>query len=50
MPLEQGNVDWDNYLKVLEDIGYNGYLTLKRGCGENPAADIELAAKFLREK
>ena len=50
MPLGQGNVDWDNYLKALKEIGYNGYLTIERECGENPAADIELAANFLREK
>lgn len=49
-PLGQGNVDWDNYLQVLKDIGYNGYLTIERECGENPAADIELAANFLRNK
>ena len=50
MPLGQGNVDWDNYLKALHEIGYNGYLTIERECGENPAADIELAADFLRSK
>lgn len=50
MPLGQGNVDWDNYLKALKDIGYNGYLTIERECGENPAADIEMAANFLRSQ
>lgn len=50
MPLGAGNVDWANYLKALEEIGYNGYLTIERECGENPAADIALAANFLREK
>ncbi len=50
MPLGAGNVDWENYLKALEEIGYNGYLTIERECGENPAADIALAANFLREK
>lgn len=50
MPLGQGNVNWANYLKALKEIGYNGYLTIERECGENPAADIELAANFLREK
>ncbi len=50
MPLGQGNVDWDNYLKALHEIGYNGYLTIERECGENPAADIEMAANFLRSQ
>ena len=50
MPLGQGNVDWDNYLKALHEIGYDGYLTIERECGENPAADIALAANFLRDK
>lgn len=50
MPLGQGNVDWDNYLKALKEIGYNGYLTIERECGENPAADIEMAANFLRSQ
>lgn len=49
-PLGTGNVDWDNYLKALKEIGYNGYLTIERECGENPAADIALAANFLRDK
>ena len=49
-PLGTGNVAWDNYLKALADIGYDGYLTIERECGDNPAADIELAASFLRKK
>ena len=49
-PLGTGNVEWDNYLKALKEIGYNGYLTIERECGENPAADIALAANFLRDK
>ena len=35
-------------IKALEDIGYKGYLTIERECGENPAADIETAANHLR--
>ena len=48
-PLGQGNVDWVNYLKALKDIGYDGYLTIERECGDDPAADIALAADFLRK-
>ena len=50
VPLGKGDVDWDNYLKALEDIGYRGFLTIERECGEDPAADIRMAADFLRSK
>lgn len=49
LPLGQGGVDWPNYLKALNDIGYKGFLTIEREVGENPEADIRLAADFLRE-
>ena len=49
-PLGKGNVDWDNYLKALKDIGYTGYLVIERECGDTPAKDIAAAADFLREK
>ena len=48
LPLGQGDVDFANYLKALEDIGYRGYLTIEREVGGTPAADIRLAADFLR--
>ncbi len=50
VPLGQGDVDWSNYLKALKQIGYDGYLTIEREVGEDPAADIALAANFLREQ
>ena len=50
VPLGQGRVDFDNYLKALEEIGYRGYLTIEREVGENPSDDIGLAAEFLKEK
>lgn len=49
MPLGEGNVDWTNYLKALKDIGYKGFLTIERECGETPAEDIGKAAAFLRK-
>ena len=48
LPLGQGDVDFGAYLKALEDIGYRGYLTIEREVGEDPAADIRLAADYLR--
>ncbi|MBR5518756.1 MAG: sugar phosphate isomerase/epimerase [Clostridia bacterium] len=50
VPLGEGKVDFDNYLKALEDIGYKGYLTIEREVGDNPKADIENAVKFLEGK
>ncbi len=50
VPLGQGGVDWDRYLTALHEIGYSGYLTIEREVGENPAEDIGMAVRFLREK
>lgn len=50
MPLGQGHVDFDNYLKALEEVGYRGFLTIEREVGEDPSADIAMAADFLRNK
>ena len=47
VPLGEGSVDFPSYLKALDEIGYKGFLTIERDCGDNPAADIERAAKFL---
>ena len=50
MPLGQGSVPWDKYLAALRDIQYDGYLTIERETGDDPAADIQLAVNFLRHK
>ena len=50
LPLGQGNVHFDTYLAALKDIGYRGFLTIERECGDDPAKDIAMAADFLREK
>lgn len=46
-PLGQGKVDFNNYIKALEDIGFNGYLTIEREVGDNPEKDIREAVVFL---
>ena len=48
LPLGKGGVDFTNYLKALDEIGYRGFLTIERECGADPAADIALAADYLR--
>ncbi len=50
VPLGTGQVDWDGYLSALRDIGYDGFLTIERETGDNPADDILLAAEFLKSK
>lgn len=50
VPLGKGGVDFDNYLKALDEIGYKGFLTVEREVGDNPKADIKMAVDFLREK
>ncbi len=50
VPLGEGNVPFDEYLKALEDIGFKGYLTIERECGANPFADIQMAVGFLKSK
>ncbi len=49
VPLGTGDIDWPSYLQALNDIGYRGFLTIEREVGENPAADIELAVRFLHQ-
>ncbi len=46
-PLGTGKVDFPNYLKALEEIGYKGFLTIEREVGEDPAKDIKTAVDFL---
>ena len=49
VPLGTGSVDFPAYLKALGDIGYDGFLTIEREVGEDPAKDISMAADFLRD-
>ncbi|MGN0314684.1 MAG: sugar phosphate isomerase/epimerase family protein [Fusicatenibacter sp.] len=50
LPLGEGSVNWENYLKALDDIGYHGFLTIEREVGENPEADIQKAVHFLNSR
>jgi sugar phosphate isomerase/epimerase len=49
VPLGTGSVDFPNYLKALEEIGYKGFLTIEREVGDNPAKDIKTAFDFLKK-
>ncbi len=48
VPLGQGSVPFPAYLDALADIGYKGFLTIERECGDTPADDIALAVNFLK--
>ncbi len=47
-PLGEGSVRWLPYLRALQDIGYNGYLTIEREV-VNGSEDIRMAVQFLKE-
>lgn len=47
VPLGEGSVDFVEYLKALNSIGYSGFLTIEREVGDNPEKDIRTAVEFL---
>lgn len=49
LPLGEGDVDFPNYLKALDEIGFHGFLTIEREVGDDPARDIGLAVRFLND-
>lgn len=50
VPLGEGSVNWEAYLKALDEIGYKGFLTIEREVGANPENDIRKAVEFLKDK
>jgi L-ribulose-5-phosphate 3-epimerase len=47
--LGQGDVGFPEYIRVLRDeVGYNGYLTIERECGDDPVSDVAEAVRFLK--
>ncbi len=48
VPLGEGSVNWPDYLAALEEIGYNGFLTIEREVGDKPEVDIRAAVDFLK--
>lgn len=46
--LGQGDVDFPKYLAALGAVGFDGFLTIERECGDDPIRDIALAVEFLR--
>lgn len=50
LPLGEGGVPFNPYLKALEEIGYKGFLTIEREVGDEPVKDILKAVDFLKER
>ena len=48
-PIGEGDVDFSKYLKALDDIGYDGFLTIERETGDNPENDILKAINFIKD-
>ena len=48
VPLGEGKVNFPKYIAALKDIGYNGFLTIEREVGADPAKDIGMAVNFLK--
>jgi L-ribulose-5-phosphate 3-epimerase len=47
VPLGEGAVDFPKYLAALRDTGFDGFLTIEREVGDQPAEDIRRAVQFL---
>lgn len=47
-PLGEGDVNFPTYLKALSKAGFDGYLTIEREGGKDPARNIKDAVTFLR--
>jgi sugar phosphate isomerase/epimerase len=48
VPLGHGDIDWMQYLGVLEEIDYHGWLTVAQEVGANRRVDIGASIQFLR--
>ena len=47
LPLGTGGVPFPEYLAGLKEIGFDGFLTIERECGEDPLKDIRTAYEYL---
>jgi sugar phosphate isomerase/epimerase len=46
--LGRGEVDWPNLLGTLTEIGYQGWLTVRRTSGDDPIGDCTRAVQYVR--
>lgn len=50
VPPGKGSVQWPQYLDALRQSGFDGFLTIEREVGANPAQDIAEAIAFIRKE
>lgn len=50
LPLGEGDVPFEPYLKALDEIGFHGFLTIEREVGDDPTRDILAAVDFLKAR
>lgn len=43
-----GAIDWSAFLGALEEVGYRGWLTIRRGPAKDPVGDVRAAVTFLK--
>jgi sugar phosphate isomerase/epimerase len=48
VPLGNGDMDWIRFLGLLEEIGYQGWVTIERETGERHPDEMAAAVGFLR--
>ncbi len=50
-PVGEGEVNWDEYIAALREVGFDGFLTIEREVGPDPLGDIikarDFAAKYI---
>ena len=49
LPVGEGDVDFENYIRALKAIGYDGFLTIEREAGDDRIGDVKRAAEYIRE-
>ncbi len=48
VPLGEGWIDFERWVGILEDSGYDGFYAIEREVGDDPVADIRAAVDYLR--
>jgi sugar phosphate isomerase/epimerase len=49
VPVGRGEVEWEEFLALVEETHYRGWLTVDRTRGDDPAGDVIRAIEYLKE-